>query len=91
MESQLFTARPKTRRAPIEARRLELPERPLGSERDLSFLLCPKDQAARFCPSFGTEPYVADFSWINVLEYSLRYQIVYVKVAEKVKSIFRCG
>ncbi|AXX16743.1 hypothetical protein C4Q31_15500 [Leptospira borgpetersenii serovar Ceylonica] len=36
---------PKSRRAPIEARRF-------------SFLLCQKDQAARLCPSFGTEPYI---------------------------------
>ncbi|QHE25989.1 hypothetical protein GS511_02550 [Leptospira borgpetersenii] len=44
--AQTFLQRvPKSRRAPIEARRF-------------SFLLCQKDQAARFCPSFWTEPYI---------------------------------
>ncbi|AMX64292.1 hypothetical protein LBK30_05425 [Leptospira borgpetersenii serovar Hardjo] len=33
-------------------------ERPLGERTRFSFLLCQKDKAARFCPSFGIEPYI---------------------------------
>ncbi|EMJ79897.1 hypothetical protein LEP1GSC016_1726 [Leptospira borgpetersenii serovar Hardjo-bovis str. Sponselee] len=41
----------------------------MGSPR-FSFLLCQKDQAARFCPSFGTEPYI-EFTLLLQNKYAL--------------------
>ncbi|AWV71538.1 hypothetical protein B9T54_01795 [Leptospira borgpetersenii serovar Hardjo-bovis] len=50
---EILTAHPKTRGATLRERTR------------FRFLLCRKGQAARFCPSFGTEPYI-EFTLNNI-------------------------
>ncbi|EMO60728.1 hypothetical protein LEP1GSC133_4413 [Leptospira borgpetersenii serovar Pomona str. 200901868] len=42
----------------ITAESLKLTALALSERTRFRFLLCQKNQAARFCPSFGTEPYI---------------------------------
>ncbi|AWV69778.1 hypothetical protein LEP1GSC016_2003 [Leptospira borgpetersenii serovar Hardjo-bovis str. Sponselee] len=65
----------KSRRAPIEARRF-------------SFLLCQKDQAARFCPSFGTEPYI-ELTFFKKLNACIPRRKLFKKIGKEIVLSFR--
>ncbi|OOV46016.1 hypothetical protein GS511_03360 [Leptospira borgpetersenii] len=78
---------PKSRRAPIEARRFSYP-RTLRERTRFSFLLCQKDQAARFCSKIGTEPYI-ELTFFKKLNACIPRRKLFKKIGKEIVLSFR--